>query len=167
MSNFKIDKLISNWGVTVLHGYFSSGGNVPNSQFVNNDGATWVVDPEFNKRLEYLSLKGKESLLWNTTVTDFFRYQDYINSLRIKWGTDSVVIKQNASQTNDDKHPARVIISMPSEWQAESRDVVERWATRIESQGGVVEKSPMKFSNKTIFVSLQKPDIFNRSWSIY
>ena len=71
---------------------------------------------------------------WNTTVTDFFRYQDYINSIPIIWGPDGVIIKQRPSQTNNDEHSVRLIISMPSEWEAESKNVVERWATERGSQ---------------------------------
>lgn len=147
-----IDQLINNWGISIIHGYYSSISNA-NSEYLNFESENIVISPYFNSILSYLRKREEEGLLWNTTVHEFFRFQSLINSTHITWVGDEIEILLNKKiETNFDR--MQVILTFPLKWIIDYPDYFESWKRKVVGRGLIHEDITLPGVGDSLFVKI-------------
>ena len=92
----QIDELIANWGVFINHGYYVS--NRKDHNIFNESNGKIVINPFFDKILEYMSNKRDSGSLYITTIRDLLDYWIKLENVSFEYLLDGTinVINQNS-----------------------------------------------------------------------
>lgn len=90
-----INKLISDWGLFIQHGYYVSNEN-DNAVLSVRDGKT-VINPYFDQILEFMSHQREEGDLYITTIRDLLDYWVLIEKISFDYMPDGEIHVNNGN----------------------------------------------------------------------
>jgi hypothetical protein len=82
----QIDELIANWGVFINHGYYVS--NRKDHNIFNESNGKIVINPFFDKILEYMSGKRDNGSLYITSIRDLLDYWIMLENVSFEYTPD-------------------------------------------------------------------------------